>query len=66
MTYSNACHAERRGVRVEYAGVCENLGRNCPDDYAPVCGMDGVTYDNDCQLDNAGVTKAYAGACIGD
>jgi hypothetical protein len=66
MTYSNACHAERRGIRVEYAGVCEGLGDNCPDDYSPVCGLDGVTYDNDCQLDNAGVTKAYAGACIGD
>ena len=64
-TYGNACHAERRGVRIDYAGLCEEQGRNCPRDYLPVCGMDGATYDNECQLENAGVTRAYAGACLG-
>ena len=66
MTYGNACHAERRGIRIEYAGVCEEQGQNCPRDYLPVCGMDGVSYDNECQLENAGVQKAYAGKCLGD
>ncbi len=66
LTYSNACHAERRGIRIDYAGMCEEQGRNCPSDYLPVCGLDGVTYDNECQLENSGVDKAYAGACVGD
>ncbi len=66
MTYGNACQAERRGIRIDYAGVCEGQGRNCPREYAPVCGIDGVTYENECQLENAGITKAYAGACLGD
>ena len=66
VTYGNACHSERRGIRIDYAGMCEGQGRNCPRNYAPVCGLDGITYDNDCQLDNAGVDKAYAGACLGE
>ena len=66
LTYANACFAERRGIRIDYAGMCEEQGRNCPRVYLPVCGLDGITYDNECQLENAGVLKAYAGACIGD
>ncbi|MCH8099983.1 MAG: hypothetical protein IIC12_01675 [Proteobacteria bacterium] len=66
MTYGNACYAERLGVSIEYAGVCDSLGENCPNDYLPVCGMNGVTYDNECQIDNAGVQKVYAGTCSGD
>ena len=65
LTYGNACQAERAGVRIQHAGLCESQGRNCPNDYQPVCGLDGNTYDNQCQLENAGVRLAYAGACLG-
>jgi hypothetical protein len=65
MTYGNACHAERNGVRIRHAGLCEAQGRNCPSVYQPVCGLDGNTYENNCQLENAGVTLAYAGVCLG-
>jgi hypothetical protein len=65
MTYGNACQAERTGVRILHAGLCESQGKNCPRVYQPVCGLDGNTYENNCQLENAGVTLAYAGVCLG-
>lgn len=35
----------------------------CPDVYAPVCGVNGVTYSNSCRARCAGVAIAHNGAC---
>ncbi len=35
----------------------------CPEVYAPVCGVDGVTYDNDCFAECEGVEIAHVGEC---
>ena len=62
----NACQAERKGVRIRHAGLCESEGqRNCPRIYQPVCARDGNTYSNACVMENAGERLAYAGACLG-
>ena len=38
----------------------------CPDVYAPVCGVNGVTYSNSCRARCAGVAIAHSGACGSD
>jgi coxsackievirus/adenovirus receptor len=66
LTYGNACLAERKGVRIRQAGLCETEGqRNCPRVYQPVCARDGNTYSNVCLMENAKQELAYAGKCLG-
>lgn len=35
----------------------------CPEIYAPVCGVDGVTYSNACRAECAGTKVAHEGEC---
>jgi hypothetical protein len=46
-------------------GTCLTLPDECPENFQPVCGCDGVTYGNRCEANSAGVQVDHVGSCEG-
>lgn len=47
----------------DQAGICQPIPQGCPENWAPVCGCDGVTYGNDCDANANGVSILHEGSC---
>lgn len=47
-------------------GICLAVPVDCPHEWRPACGCDGVTYPNDCRRRQERVSLAYMGECVED